>query len=54
MHKQVYGLTRESSPSMRRMSMPVSSDGTRKSFFGGNANHSPLPGGLKKTALSNR
>ncbi|ALC47782.1 Nup133 [Drosophila busckii] len=38
---------------MRRVSMPATTiDNTRKSFFGGNGN-SPLPGALKKTALSN-
>ncbi|EDW59117.1 nuclear pore complex protein Nup133 [Drosophila virilis] len=55
MQKQLYSISRESSPGGRRLSMPAAADNTRKSFFGGNANlgHSPLPGGLKKTALNN-
>ncbi|XP_017082758.1 nuclear pore complex protein Nup133 [Drosophila eugracilis] len=54
LQKQLYGVSRESSPSSRRYSMPAASaDSTRKSFFGGNANSSQLPGNLKKTALTN-
>ncbi|KAM8703409.1 hypothetical protein ACLKA7_008085 [Drosophila subpalustris] len=52
MQKQLYRVSQEGSPSLRR-SMPASADSTRKSYFGGNANHSPLPGALKKTALNN-
>lgn len=54
MQKQLYGISRESSPSVRRQSMPVSADNTRKSYFGGNQGLSPRPGSLKKTALNNR
>ncbi|XP_017856219.1 PREDICTED: nuclear pore complex protein Nup133 [Drosophila arizonae] len=53
MQKQLYGISRESSPSVRRQSMPASADNTRKSFFGGNQGLSQLPGSLKKTALNN-
>lgn len=53
MQKQLYGISRESSPSVRRQSMPASADNTRKSFFGGNHGYSPLSGSLKKTALNN-
>ncbi|KAH8382783.1 hypothetical protein KR009_005236 [Drosophila setifemur] len=55
MQKQLFGISRESSPSMKRYSMPASAaaDSTRKSFFGGNATGMQMSGNLKKTALSN-
>ncbi|KAH8330617.1 hypothetical protein KR067_005786 [Drosophila pandora] len=55
MQKQLYGLSRESSPGLRRYSMPTgpTADSTRKSFFGGNASSAQLSTNLKKTALSN-
>ncbi|XP_034112581.1 nuclear pore complex protein Nup133 [Drosophila albomicans] len=53
MQKQLYRVAQDGSPSMRR-SLPLApSEVGRKSFFGGNANHSPIPGSLKKTALNN-
>ncbi|KAI8045319.1 nuclear pore complex protein Nup133 [Drosophila gunungcola] len=54
LQKQLYAISRESSPGVRRYSMPAASaDSTRKSFFGGNASCAQLPGSLKKTALTN-
>ncbi|XP_016974510.1 nuclear pore complex protein Nup133 [Drosophila rhopaloa] len=54
LQKQLYGISRESSPGLRRYSIPAASaDNTRKSFFGGNASCAQLPGNLKKTALTN-
>ncbi|XP_016961291.1 nuclear pore complex protein Nup133 [Drosophila biarmipes] len=54
LQKQLYGVSRESSPGLRRYSMPAASaDSTRKSFFGGNAGCAQLPGNFKKTALTN-
>ncbi|KAH8278396.1 hypothetical protein KR018_002289 [Drosophila ironensis] len=55
MQKQLYGIARESSPGVRRYSLPTgpAADSTRKSFFGGNPTSAQLSGNLKKTALNN-
>lgn len=55
LQKQLYGISRESSPGARRYSMPAASaDSTRKSIFGGSASCAQMSGSLKRTALTNR
>ncbi|EDX13965.1 GD20974 [Drosophila simulans] len=54
LQKQLYGISRESSPGARMYSMPAASaDSTRKSIFGGSANCAQMSGNLKRTALTN-
>nr|ABL84944.1 Nup133 [Drosophila melanogaster] len=54
LQKQLYGISRESSPGARRYSMPAASaDSTRKSIFGGSASCAQMSGSLKRTALTN-
>nr|ABL84948.1 Nup133 [Drosophila simulans] len=54
LQKQLYGISRESSPGARMYNMPAASaDSTRKSIFGGSANCAQMSGNLKRTALTN-